>query len=256
VAAACSGGCVKCEYVRLPTSGIDSAWGCREADTLYTPCALPPFPPPPVPPSVVNVSSAPTSSPRTPPSTPGQPISPPSAIGSRSRLRPGQVGGITVALLLCLAGCVGCGIWYRIRRDPNRDVCVFPTCICRFIALHAFRYELNREQARWERDARRAEAAREAADMKAPPSTAPASPESRDTTPGSMRWPAPAPCSPGSVRSSLSGPRSPGQGHPQRPLEPERDGLSPDAMRIGVVRSSQGHVVVETSDGMTRFRRV
>ena len=115
VAAACSGGCVKCEYVRLPTSGIDSAWGCREADTLYTPCALPPFPPPPVPPSVVNVSSAPTSSLRTPPSTPGQPISPPSAIGSRSRLRPGQVGGITMALLLCLAGCVGCGIWYRIR---------------------------------------------------------------------------------------------------------------------------------------------
>ena len=115
VAVACSGGCVKCEYVRLPTSGFDSAWGCREADTLYTPCALPPFPPPPVPPSVVNVSSAPTSSPRTPPSTPGQPISPPSAIGSRSRLRPGQVGGITVALLLCLAGCVGYGIWYRIR---------------------------------------------------------------------------------------------------------------------------------------------
>mmetsp|Transcript_17505 Transcript_17505/g.57343 ORF Transcript_17505/g.57343 Transcript_17505/m.57343 type:complete len:114 (-) Transcript_17505:449-790(-) len=52
----------------------------------------------------------------------------------------------TVVFLVCIFLVLPmCFIWYRRKCDRNRDVCVFPTCICRFLAVHLWRIELTRE---------------------------------------------------------------------------------------------------------------
>mmetsp|Transcript_12231 Transcript_12231/g.37490 ORF Transcript_12231/g.37490 Transcript_12231/m.37490 type:complete len:214 (-) Transcript_12231:182-823(-) len=50
----------------------------------------------------------------------------------------------TIVLVFIFVGLPLIFLWYRRKCDRNRDVCVFPTCVCRFFAVHLWRMQLSR----------------------------------------------------------------------------------------------------------------